>query len=156
MQQAHEGKVFWKNIALPRFMYGQEVLRYTKADMEKLRRLDNKAYRTILGLPVYTAEEFLRGEVGASSIEARDMKNKLNYYKYAAQETGNRILKQVAEKEFLHDSKWFKIIGKYMEELNITKEELMYKSKKEIRGMMDNWNTLQWRKNMVTKTTKFI
>ena len=123
------GKVFWKNVALPRFMFGQEILPYTNAETEQLKRLDNKAYRTILGLPIYTAEEFLRGEVGASSMEARDIKNKLLYYKYAAQETENELLKEVMEREKRYKTKWYKRTERYKKKIryqqrgSVTKEQ---------------------------------
>ena len=39
-------------------------------------RLGNKAYRDILQVPIYTASEFLKGEIGAPSSESKDIKNK--------------------------------------------------------------------------------
>ena len=49
-------------------------------DLKKLQTYDNQAYRYILDVPKYTATEFLRGEVGASSAKARDIKKQVTLY----------------------------------------------------------------------------
>ena len=43
---------------------------YNTREIDQMQRVENKAYRTILNLPLYTAVEFLRGEIGSSSIIA--------------------------------------------------------------------------------------
>ena len=99
---------------MPGVLYGQEVIRYKASDELRFQRLENKAYRNILQLPIFTATEFIRGEVGASSFKARDMKAKLNYYRYACYETNNNLLKQFIETEKFEKSKWYKKVYKFM------------------------------------------
>ena len=147
------GKVFWKSVATPKFMYGQEIIPYTKADIAALQRIDNKAYRTILGLPMYTAEEFLRGEVGASTMEARDMKNKINYLKYALYETKNNLLKNIIKIEIRNNSKWYKITHEYMNKINLTQEDLRDTSNQRIKNLINEWDTLKWKTQMINKKT---
>ena len=102
------GKTYWKNVALPGILYGQEILPYNKGDLLKMQRVENKTYRTILGLPTYTAITFLRGEIGSSSFHARDMKSKISYYKYALYESNNPMLRVIINREKIERSKWFK------------------------------------------------
>lgn len=50
------GKTFWKGMALPYFLYGQEAILYNKGQIQKLQLTENKAFRTILqvGTSVYS------------------------------------------------------------------------------------------------------
>ena len=54
-QRIKMGKTFWKGLAMPVFLYGAEVLDYNQTDIRELQRIDNKAFRTILQAPTYTA-----------------------------------------------------------------------------------------------------
>ena len=65
------GKTIWKNMALPSILYGQELIIYRQADMEKLQRTEYKAIRNVLKLPIYTPQEYLRGEMGVSAAQLR-------------------------------------------------------------------------------------
>ena len=71
------GKTYWKSLALANFLYFQEIIIFNKTDLQKLQEIENRAYRHILQVPTYTAIEFLRGEVGVSSMITRDMKSKI-------------------------------------------------------------------------------
>ena len=147
------GKTFWKVLTLPSILFNQEILIYNSEDLNQLQRLENKAYRTILNLPVYTATEFLRGEIGASSFIARDIKYKLLYYKYARTETNNSLLREIVRKEGELQTSWFKTIKKYMNKVNIAEEQLFTESKDMIKKHIDVWDTLQWREGMENKST---
>ena len=69
------GKTFWKSLTLTRILYGTEITYFTAEEINKLQIFDNRAYRNILKVPNFTAIEYLRGEIDASSSKARDIKN---------------------------------------------------------------------------------
>ena len=77
------GKTYWKILALPNILYGQEIVIYNKNDIDRLQIIENRAFRYILQVPCYTAIEYLRGEIGVSDMKCRDMKSKINYVKHA-------------------------------------------------------------------------
>ena len=147
------GKTFWKVLALSSILFNQEILLYNASEMDKLQRIENKAYRSILNLPIYTATEFLRGEIGSSTIIARDMKNKLSYYKYAMCQTNNSLLKEIVEMDAEYKTEWYKKIRSYMDKLRITQGQLFSMSKEQIKKKIDEWDTEQWREAMESKST---
>ena len=71
------GKTFWKGLALTNLLYGADVINFTKTELDNLQIKDNKAYRIILKVTQSTAAEILRGEIGATSSRARDIKLKI-------------------------------------------------------------------------------
>ena len=147
------GKAFWKGIALASILFNQELLLYNVNEMEKLQRVENKAYRTIFNLPIYTAIEFLRGEIGSSTILARDIKNKLPHYKYALSETNNSLLKEIVRNDGEYQTEWYKKIKSYMCKVQITQEQLLHWSKEQIKKKINEWDTKQWREGMESKST---
>ena len=148
------GKTFWKGLALPTFMYGQEIIIYNVSDLERMQRKENNAYRMILQLPRYTANAFLRGEVGASSFKARDMKNKIMYVKHALKEDGNGIVRKIIREEIDRlDSEWIKKVDEYRKELELSWEAIQRESKEQIKERIQDWDTIQWRKEISSKTT---
>ena len=148
------GKTFWKGLAIPSFLYAQEILCYNKAEIEKLQREDYKAYRSILQLPIYTAVEFLRGEVGASSMWARDVKSKLLFVKHALTEEGNEVLKCVMEKNLeTNSSKFAKVVSAYMEQLNVNMNEVKSLSINQIKNKIKEVDTEMWKRKMAEKST---
>ena len=60
------------------------VVLWTKEERKQLQRVENRILRHILGAPIYTPVAALRGEIGASSVEGRDMKMKLTFVNYMA------------------------------------------------------------------------
>ena len=148
------GKTFWKGLAIPSFLYAQEIMCYTKTELESLQREDNKAYRTILQLPIYTPVEFLRGEVGASSMWARDIKSKLLFVKHALREGGNVILKKVMEKTIEdNNSKLAKVVTKYMEQTSMSKRDLTNLSINQIKKKVKEMDSEFWREGLERKST---
>ena len=86
-------------------------------------------------------------------MEARDMKNKINYLKYALHDTKNNLLKNIMKREIRNNSKWSKITQEYMKRIRITQEELKDISKEKIRRLVNEWDTLEWKKQMINKKT---
>ena len=148
------GKTFWKGLALATFMYGQEVIMYSKADIEKLQRIDNKAYRTILNLPIYTAVEFLRGEIGCLSVMAREIKNKLSYLKHIMTGQGNEIVKKIVEEgKFKREMDWIIRVEDYLMEIGIDYNYIVNNKIETIKGKVNNWDTEKWKNGMDCKAT---
>lgn len=82
-------KTFWKSVALPTVLFSSEILSYSQEELTKLQSIENSVYRTILQLPTYTANSALRGEIGASSSIARDMRIKLLHAQHQLKENKN-------------------------------------------------------------------
>ena len=92
-------KTFWKGLVLPNILFGADIIPYRKDEISKLQVYENKAYRNILGVPRYTAVEFLRGEVGSSSSLARDVKNKILFLKHALRIDNNPMLADIVKSD---------------------------------------------------------
>ena len=73
------GKTFWKCICLPGILFASAIIPYNKTEIAKLQRTENKVFRQILGAPKYTPICTLRGEIGASLMETRITKSRLQY-----------------------------------------------------------------------------
>ena len=67
---------YWKSMVNLRFA---AVVLWTKEKRKHLQRVENRVCRQILGAPVYTPVAALQGEIGATSVEGRDMKMKLKF-----------------------------------------------------------------------------
>ena len=150
------GKTFWKGLALSCFMYGQEIVLYNETELQELQRMDNKAYRMILQLPTYTASSFLRGEIGASSVKARDMKVKILYVKHAMKEDGNGIVRNIMERELENtEGSWMKKVKDYMIRLNLNIATIIGESKEQLKKRIEDWDTKEWRTELESKTTLY-
>ena len=86
-------------------------------------------------------------------VHGSDKKNKLLYYKYAIEGTNNKVLKEIMEKESRSKTKWYRSVEKYLEELNINREDVIMKSKMELKRIINNWDTIEWRRKIVMKVT---
>ena len=100
---------------------GNNVITFNKSELEVLQRIENRAYRSILQVPNYIAIEFLRGEIGASSMESRSIKGKILYLKHALQGP-NGLLKEIVSVELERkETRWMKDVSGYMDALGINK-----------------------------------
>ena len=148
------GKTFWKGMVLPNLLYGAEVIPFNKVEISKLQVFDNKAFRHILKVPTYAAAEFLRGEVGASSAESRDIKNKILFYKYAGFDTKNELLRDVIEKDMIEGTtKWARQTRSYMKELDLNHGDVRVMEKKHLEMKIKQWDDQKWKDGMENKTT---
>ena len=147
------GSTYWKSIVLPTIMYAQEIICYTKGEIEKIQRAENKAYKYVMNAPNYTPTSALRAEVGASSQAARDMKTKLNYVRHIMQE-GNKLLKTIFEDLLEKNTDpWMKIIRKYMTEVNLNINKISNMKKGEIDNKIKEWDKECWMAEIETKKT---
>ena len=148
------GKTYWKILALPNILYGQEIVIYNKNDIDRLQVIENRAFRYILQVPCYTAIEYLRGEIGASDMKCRDMKSKINYVKHAMSTKNNDLLNSIIRIHIEQkESIWIKTVDKYLEELNITYDDIFTKSKNQINNIINSYDNKIWCSNMNEKST---
>ena len=76
------GKTYWKSVVMPGLLYGSSVFCWNVNDIGRLQKCENAVWRCVLGAPSYAPLVTLQGEVGSSSMKARDIKVKLNYEKH--------------------------------------------------------------------------
>ena len=147
------GKTFWKGVALPSILYGQEIMPFDKSTIEKLQRIENKVFRGILNLPTYTATEFLRGEIGASSMKWRITRSKLMYINRKLKSEKNDLLKRIIIKEMNEGTcKWVKHIRKEIDYLNMEQAIETY-TKGMIWKLTSEKDSEEWKAGMQNKVT---
>lgn len=147
------GKTYWKSLALPSFLYGSGLMNLTEKEIGKLQVIENSVYRHILGAPGYAASATLRGEVGASSMKARIIKERIMYVK-GITEGRNDLLKEVLRKMMENnESKWMKTTKKYANEIGIKMEEVKLMKKYDIEKRINIWDTKKWKEEMERKTS---
>ena len=59
----------WKSIAVPSIMYGMNVMKWTKGELDKLEVSQNKLGRMALGENRYVGLEAIRGDMGWSLFD---------------------------------------------------------------------------------------
>ena len=148
------GKTFWKGLALPNLLYATECIPFCKTEIDKFQKLDNRAFRYILDVPLYTAREFLRGEIGASSAISRDIKTKFIFIRHALQETSNKLLQQIITTDLEKKiTKWAVKVHEYMEDTNLTLTQIRLLSKDQIKRKINEWDRDRWLNSMQEKST---
>ena len=148
------GKTYWKGLVLQVLLYCAEIIQFNDEELKKLQTFDNKAYRLILKVPDYTAIEFLRGEIGASSAKARDLKNKLLFLKHSICPGGNKLLSELVHDDMEHKkTNWSKVTHKYLNLLGKTMEQIRNMKKSEIERAVIQWDNDKWRDDMASKRT---
>ena len=75
------GRVIWKNVIVPRLMYGLAAVKVTAKQVNKLDRDQRTIYKILLGMPRATAVEFLEEQVGSSSFKDRIGKARIRLMK---------------------------------------------------------------------------
>lgn len=58
------GKTYWKNMIVPRFLYGSGVMTFNAKEIAQLQIPENKAYKRILEAREHTPISALRGDIG--------------------------------------------------------------------------------------------
>ena len=91
------GKTHWKNVVLPGVLYASSILTWTWKEIDELQRLENQVWRQVLGGQRFTLVVALQGEIGASMMKYRDMKNKLKMLNHL-KNSESSLLRAVAER----------------------------------------------------------
>lgn len=139
-------KIQWKATAVPKLTYGNSVTTTTRRLRYVLERSQQEAGRWALGVAgAKLAKEFIEGELGWSSFEAREARAKVEY---------------IARIESMSDDRWPKAILNMSRILNIPlksvtrKQQLQSKFKCDgIQMYLDQWGkpNLKRFKDQVTK-----
>lgn len=148
------GKTYWKAVVLPCLLYGVGVVTWSKAELEKLQKIENSVWRCLLGAPGYTPIAAMRGDVGASCMNIRDVKTKLKYVKYAMQ-SSNEMLRVVMG-EMLLDAKdeYVRKIKEYLNLLEIENvEELVNLTNRQIEMKSRGRDEMAWKEELSAKST---
>ena len=141
------GKTYWKQIIIPSILYGSGIIDFTKDELNKLQAIENSVYRKILGAPKYTPVECLRGDVGASSVVSRDIRTKLNYYKYI--KTGNnKLLKDILTDM---EEKNYEIVKSYENMMKLLRITNIYEEN--IKDKMIEYDNECWKSGMSSKNS---
>ena len=148
------GKNFWKGMALPYFLYGQEAILYNKGQIQKLQLTENKAFRTILQVPLYTPIEALRGEIGSSSMEYRDIKNKILYLRNIMKETPNELIRKIIIEEINQtEMKWIKLVKSYMSRMRLSIDNIVDMTPQQLKDYINRKESEEWREGMNNKSS---
>merc|ERR1711888_526611 len=73
------GKVIWKQMVVPSFLFGRAVVPTCNTLAEAIQRKENKVWRHTMGIGGYSTVAALRGELGASLMKSRVMETTLQY-----------------------------------------------------------------------------
>ena len=146
------GKAFWKSVALPAVLYGNQVIHYNEKEIQQLQVIENRVYRYILGAPIHTPTCTLRGEIGASEMRSRLIKNKINFVKYMKHKEGSVVKAAYEEMRRTHKKDdWIKGINEAFEKTNIRETEVANMSELKIKKAVNELDTRRWKQELEEK-----
>ena len=148
------GKAYWKGVVLPSVLSSGQVMVWGKREIDKLQRIENGVWRSVFGAPGHTPVAVLQGEVGCSSVEARDMKEKLKFVRYLMGcESGvvRRIFEGMIHGE--NGGRWMKLVGRYVEELGLSLERVGEMRDKDVVDAVNVWEQSRWRGELESRST---
>ena len=147
------GKCYWKSVILPRVLHGNSVIPWTAVNMQKLQRIENGVWRQVLGAPDYTPIAALQGDVGVSSTESRDIKEKLMFVKFVLDQ-GNELIRSVLESwQEMNSGRWMVVLRSYMEKVGVSWRDLRRESRNEITQRVNRWEQERWRREVADRST---
>ena len=147
------GKVFWKNVVVPKLLFAITVIPLNEDFICKLQRIENKTYRSIFCAPRYTPICALRGEIGSSIMKSRIHKNKMNYVKHLLN-TENDLLKNVAKSIMTEKrSPWGKEIDKIVKYNRTSIDILANIDKIKVKKIVMNLDEENWQREISEKST---
>ena len=147
------GETYWKSVVLPSVLIGNSVVVWKRDELSKLQCIENSVWRQVLGAPSYVAVEALRGEVGCSTSEERDMVSKLTYVNYIRNGESD-LMKRVLE-ERIEDARdpWVRTVNGYLRTLEVSLTDIARYKKDEIKRKVHEWGNRQWKQSMERKST---
>ena len=161
-------KTLWKATAVTQLTYCNAVITLPKRIQNLLETRQRDAGRWALGLPNSTiAKEFIEGELGWSSFEARESVSKLMYFERIKNLDQDRWPKLILEAMKLTHTKVksierSKILRKLydLESIKLTQDTSgrleWNKFRKQIRESLRTRSDTQWRKSMESKSTLLV
>ena len=95
----------------------------------------------------------LRGEIGASLMRKRVINGRINYIK-CIQRNINELLESILWIILTEQkTKWIKTTRKYMNDVNISFNDIHQKSKEYLKQFMIKWDLNIWKAELEMKTT---
>ena len=148
------GKTFWKSVVLPGVLNASEVMVWNEREKERLQRIENGVWRKVMRAASFTPVVALQGEVGCSTVRARDMKGKLKFAMYCVN-AENVVLRKIIERVRMvgRMNGWMRMIEKYMGELGIDWGVLCGMNATSINGMVNDWENERWRREVESRST---
>ena len=148
------GKTYWKSVVQPRVLSAAAEVVWTKDERKQFQRVENRVWRQILGAPIYTPVAALQGEIGASSVEGRDMKMKLKFANYMAN-TANGLLAAIFRKltSEARPKIWVRQLREYLGELGLYFSDVGRMDTDDIGREINKWENNGWRRDIESKTT---
>jgi hypothetical protein len=148
------GKTYWKSVVLPSILHASAAIIWNDGEQEKLQIIENGVWRQILGAPSYAAVATLQGDVGASTVIARDMRVKLLYYKHLI-DTKNELLKEVLIDEMRQERpvSFVLKVGKYAENIGMSTRDISHMSTEQVKKRIKEWGHNKWRTELHSRST---
>ena len=107
-----------------------------------------------MGAPGYTPVSAMRGDIGSSTMAARDMKTKLGYAKYIIEGRSDLLRCVLYDMFDTGKDKLVKTIKRYMEEIGIAQlEDLGRLSESDLKNRVNNYDENKWRDELQEKST---
>ena len=147
------GKTYWEMVIIPSLLFASAVINWNKTELDTLQRSEDGVWRKILGAPGYTPLVAMRGDLGVSTIIARDLKSKLKYIQHVFK-SENELLEKILIKVIENKHPYGKRILRYMEMVNVSQIiELRSMSEREVSKRVDEWVHGEWRSEINEKST---
>lgn len=148
------GKTYWKSVVMPMLLHGSSVIDFKKEELRKLQSIENGVLRMIVGARKYTAEEGVRGEVGASLFETRVMKSRLIYIQSILKGERNELVEKIMRSTIeCRADTWSRDSMNILEALGISVQQLEEMKRTQLEKEVLKWDTGKWKEGMDHKST---
>ena len=137
-------------------MFARGVLIQSKEDIEQAQKVEYGVYRYLLGLSGFTAKEALRGEIGSSLMEYRQIEASVLFVKDGLN-CNFEIVKNALEIEIQENrGDWIHRINKFLNQVNLTWKDIREKDRSEIRNIIRAQDTQKWVNDMKEKKSLYL
>ena len=147
------GKTFWKNVILPGVLSSSEVSVWRSGEKKELQTIENGVWRRILKAPDFTPVAALQGEVGCSSVLARDIRGKIKFARYlmnSENSVARRLVEQFSRNNRMR-SAWSREIERYLDMIGLDWRSLGELEVKDIVASVNSWESERWRNELESK-----
>ena len=124
-------KAIWKLMMVPGIIFGKGVVVTLKTTIEKIRAVENRVWKYLLGLGGYTSLESLRGEIGASMMTSRIMETMLSFIIDTLSGEFEKVKSYMLHGIETGKGQWMRAVNHYRSILDISWEEMKNMGKKE-------------------------
>ena len=111
-------------------------------------------WRRVFKAASYTPVVVLQGEIGGSSVEARDMRSKIEFVRYLLG-SENRVCRRMIESmtRGARGNFWLKMVKEYMERLDLNYEQLREMNRDDVKKRVIGWDSDRWRAEVEGRET---